>query len=71
MQVAYLPSHANFVSIDVGTLGQGRLVAEILGQRGILVRPLDDYDMPGYIRVTVGTKDQNDRFLGELNTLLI
>ena len=38
--------------------------------RGVIVRPIDLYDMPNFLRVTIGTHDENLRFLEELASLL-
>jgi histidinol-phosphate aminotransferase len=59
----YVPSQANFILVKVG---DGTQVFEALQRRGVIVRPVKSYDLPGYIRVTVGTADQNERLLREL-----
>ena len=41
-----------------------------LMERGVIVRPIDLYGMPNFLRVTIGTHDQNLRFLAELTPLL-
>ena len=41
-----------------------RLLA--LQHHGIIVRPVKSYGLPGWIRVTVGTAEQNERLLREL-----
>ncbi|RCL31894.1 MAG: histidinol-phosphate transaminase [Puniceicoccaceae bacterium] len=51
---------ANFVFVDVG---DGQVVFERLQEQGIIVRPLANYGLPEYIRVTIGREEQNDRFL--------
>ncbi len=33
---------------------------------GVIVRPVANYGLPAHLRVTVGTREQNDRFLGAL-----
>jgi histidinol-phosphate aminotransferase len=60
------PSAANFVLIKVGD-GIGWFGA--LQQRGLIVRPLQPYGLPEWIRVTVGTAEQNKRLLLEMATL--
>ena len=39
-------------------------------RRGVIVRPVKSYGLPEWIRATVGTKAQNERFLAELKTLV-
>jgi histidinol-phosphate aminotransferase len=40
-----------------------------LMKQGVIVRPVALYDMPEYIRVTVGTEDENLYFLKKLKEL--
>lgn len=61
-----LPSFANFLTIKVGA---GRKVFQQLLHQGVIVRPLDGYGMPAYIRVTIGLPEENDRFLNALENL--
>lgn len=63
----FVPSVANFILVRVG---DGRALFERLQQRGFIVRPMDGYGMPDYVRVTVGTAPQNERFLTALEACL-
>jgi histidinol-phosphate aminotransferase len=63
-----LPSLANFVTFDTGT--GGREVFRRLLARGVIVRPLDPYDMASWLRVSVGTPGENDAFLAALDVVL-
>lgn len=58
-----VPSVANFIMVRVG---DGVKLFETLQRRGLIVRPLRPYGMPEWVRVTVGTAEQNERFLTEL-----
>ncbi|OGV30949.1 MAG: histidinol-phosphate transaminase [Legionellales bacterium RIFCSPHIGHO2_12_FULL_35_11] len=58
---SYLESHANFITIDCKK--DGNPIFEKLQQSGIIVRPLHPYKMTNYLRVTIGTEEQNERFL--------
>jgi histidinol-phosphate aminotransferase len=46
--------------------GDGQGVYEGLLRRGVIVRPMGSYDLPGTIRVTIGTPEENRRFLAAL-----
>jgi histidinol-phosphate aminotransferase len=59
----FVPSRANFVLVRVG---DGARVFDSLQRRGIIVRPVKSYGLPEWIRVTVGTPEQNGRLLAEL-----
>ncbi|MCX6952886.1 MAG: histidinol-phosphate transaminase [Verrucomicrobia bacterium] len=61
-------SVANFMLVRVG---DGTGVFESLMRRGLIVRPMRPYCMPEWIRVTVGTGEQNRRLLEELRFLAV
>ena len=63
----HVPSVANFMLVKVKDGGR---VFDALQRRGVIVRPVKSYGLPEWIRVTVGTKAQNERFLAELKTLV-
>jgi histidinol-phosphate aminotransferase len=63
LDVRFVPSHGNFVLIEVGD-AQG-VYRALLGQ-GVIVRPVANYDLPAWLRVTVGTQAENARFLAAL-----
>jgi histidinol-phosphate aminotransferase len=59
-----VPSEANFVLVDTGA--DDIAVARALLRAGLLVRPGQDFGMPGYIRVTIGPLDLMERLAEEL-----
>jgi histidinol-phosphate aminotransferase len=61
LDVFYIPSETNFVTIDVKT--DTKSIADELQQKGIIVRPLSMYGLPTFLRVTIGTPEQNKRFM--------
>jgi len=63
----YVPSVANFVLVNVG---RGKEVFQKLLKRGMIVRAMNEYKLPEWIRVTVGTPEQNRRFLEDLDQVL-
>ena len=46
-------------------------VYQKLLQEGVIVRPLNAYEMPKHIRITIGTGEQNERFLAALQKILL
>jgi len=54
------PAVANFVFAEVGE--DARPVFDALLREGVIVRPLGPFGAPGAIRVTVGTKEENELF---------
>jgi len=59
----YLPSHGNFVMVDVG---DGLAVFQRLLRAGVIVRPVANYGLPAWLRVTVGLPQENARLLAAL-----
>ena len=59
-----LPSLCNFVAFDAAEDGRA-LFRRLLG-RGVIVRPLDPYGMPRWLRVSIGTPEENTIFLEAL-----
>ena len=66
MGLTFVPSVANFVLVHVG---DGDAVFKALLKRGVIVRAMRSYKLPEWIRVSVGTMDQNRRFIAELEIL--
>ncbi len=67
MGLKYVPSSANFVLVHVGDGGE---VFKRLMKKGVIVRSMVSYHLPAYIRVSVGTPEQNAKFFAELPAAL-
>jgi len=65
--LTFVPSAANFILVRVG---QGLTVYERLLKRGVIVRPMDGYGLPEYLRVTIGLPEENRRFVEALESVL-
>jgi histidinol-phosphate aminotransferase len=65
--LSWAPSHANFLLVEVGDAGA--VYARLLRQ-GVIVRPVANYGLPAWLRVTVGLPAENRRFLAALETAL-
>ncbi len=63
----YVPSWANFLLIRVGN---GARVYEALLRDGVIVRPMSVYGFADHVRVTVGTAEENARFVTALERAL-
>lgn len=63
-----LPTMGNFISVNVKQ--DGLAVYHKLLQQGVIVRPIANYAMPEYLRVTIGTQQQNERFVEALKICL-
>ncbi len=59
----YIPSFGNFITIRVGRAAE---VFKRLLKRGVIVRPVTGYGLPEHLRVSIGTPEENERFLAAL-----
>ncbi len=64
-----IDSKANFVAIDFKG-HDAQLIEKELLQKGIIVRPLLGYKLQDILRISIGTKEENDRLFNELSKLL-
>ena len=63
----FVPSAGNFILVRVG---EGQRVFEAMQKLGVIVRPMGGYQLPEWIRISVGTPEENERCLKSLNTVL-
>ena len=64
----YIESHANFVLVEFGP--QATAIQERLLEKGIILRPCTNYDLPKFLRITVGNQAQNARLVQALEDVL-
>ena len=62
-----MPGSGNFLLVRVG---DGRAVFERLQRVGLITRPVHPYGLPEWLRISVGTAEQNTRLLAALPTAL-
>ena len=68
MNIDYLPTMGNFISVNVRQ--DGLTLYQKLLEQGVIVRPVANYDMPEYLRITIGTQQQSERFIETLKQCL-
>ena len=68
MGLSYIPSVGNFICVNVGD--NAMKVYDDLLYQGVIVRPVANYEMPEYLRITIGTKEENERFVSALKKVL-
>lgn len=61
MGIAYYPTQANFICIETRRDAQAMYKAILDG--GVTIRALTSFGLPSCIRLTIGTREQNDLFL--------
>jgi histidinol-phosphate aminotransferase len=67
MKIEFVPSFANFILAKVGA---GQEVFEQLQRRGVITRPMGGYQLPEWIRISIGTPAENQRCLQALREIL-
>lgn len=63
----YVPGFANFVLVKVG---DGNAVFKAMMQQGVIIRAMAAYKLPEWIRVSIGTPEQNRRCIEVLRQVL-
>src|SRR5713101_3361211 len=67
MKIQFVPGVANFVMVNVGN---GPALFEKLLMRKVIVRPLKGYKLPEWLRISVGTMEQNRKCIATLKQIL-
>ena len=68
MRIRFVPAVANFVMVNVG---DGGAVFEKLLKRKIIVRPLKGYGLPDWVRISVGTMEENRKLIAALREVRV
>jgi histidinol-phosphate aminotransferase len=63
----YLPTEANFIFIDLK--GDSEVIFKKLLKKGIIIRPGKTWGCPNFIRVTIGTPYENEKFIQALKEI--
>ncbi len=63
----YVASHGNFIIVRVG---KGQEVFTRLLAQGVIVRPMGGYKFPEHVRVTIGTMEENQKFIAALQKVI-
>ncbi len=65
--LSYIGSQGNFVSVEIG---DEKGVYQRMLEQGVIVRPIANYQMPGWLRFTIGTEQENQLALAALQKAL-
>ena len=68
LDLTWIPSAGNFVSVDLKQ--PGTPIYEKLLRKGVIVRPVDVYEIPTFLRISIGTPTENEKFLNALKEVL-
>jgi histidinol-phosphate aminotransferase len=67
MGLPFVPSVTNFMLVEVG---EGSKVFEAAKHERVIVRAMDVYGLPSHVRITVGTKEENELCVRALKAVL-
>jgi histidinol-phosphate aminotransferase len=70
LEMPYIRSQANFLMIEIGAGQTADEIAEKLLMQGVIVRAMTAYGYPQHIRVTIGQREENVRFLEALERVI-
>ncbi len=68
LKIPFVPTQANFILIETGERTPEIILA--LLKKGIIVRGMKPYNLPHHIRLTIGTREENETFIRELQSLI-
>jgi len=69
MGLHHVEGYGNFVLVEIGP--QAAEVQKQLLARGVIVRPCANYDLPDFLRISVGNQAQNERLIEALENLCL
>lgn len=67
-ELSYIPSAGNFLTIDMGQPAMP--IYEKLLHKGVIVRPVSNYNMPNHLRVSIGLEAENQKYVGALESVI-
>lgn len=67
MGVEFVPGVANFLMVNVG---DGPRVFQEMLARKVIIRPLAGYGLRAWVRISVGTREQNEKCISALKEIL-
>jgi histidinol-phosphate aminotransferase len=67
LNLEYVPTYANFILVKVN---DGQRVFNEMQKLGVITRPMGGYSLPEWIRITIGTTEENERCIKALEKVL-
>lgn len=68
LDLDWILSFGNFVSVDLKQPGLS--IYQALLEKGVIVRPVANYAMPNFLRISIGTEQENQFFINALEDVL-
>ncbi len=70
LNITIIPSVTNFITTVWESQKKANYITGALLQKGIIVRNLSPFGLPNYIRISIGTEEQNNRLISELESIV-
>lgn len=70
LNIDFIKSYGNFISFQLGSADDAVECYEYLLKKGIILRPISNYGMPKFLRVSIGTPKENKTFIEVLSEFL-
>lgn len=68
LNLDYIPSYGNFICVSFGDKTDE--INQALLKKGVIVRPMAGYNMPEYLRVSIGSSTENQHFMNVISSIL-
>jgi histidinol-phosphate aminotransferase len=69
LSIKYVKSAANFILFNSSPFKGRELFSKLL-QEGVITRSMDEYDLPDWVRVTIGLHKENETFIKKLKKIM-
>lgn len=69
LNIKYIPSYGNFISFKLKDEQAAMMYYHHLLKNGVIVRPIANYGMPDFLRVSIGLRNENKIFLDQLASI--
>ncbi|MBU5615856.1 histidinol-phosphate transaminase [Psychrobacter sp. TAE2020] len=66
--LGFVKSHANFIMVEIE---DAAVINQALLEQGVIVRPLIGYGLENWLRITVGSAEDNTRLIDTLRSILV
>ena len=70
LNITTIPSVTNFITTVWPSKEKSSYITDTLLRKGVLVRNLSPFGWPNFIRISIGTKEQNNRLISELKSIV-
>ena len=68
LNIKYIPSYGNFISFNLEDETKAMMYYQHLLENGVIVRPIKNYELPSWLRVSIGLKNENNVFIKYLRS---